>query len=53
MQKKDFARIWGKFSGDLQIPDSTVKLDYTYLLLKDEKMKLVEELILKIRKITS
>lgn len=44
--KEGLARIWGKFSGDLQVPDSSVKLDYTSLLTeaKDEKSKLVEEL---------
>lgn len=44
--KEGLARIWGKFSGDLQVPDSTIKLDYTSLLTeaKDEKMKLIEEL---------
>lgn len=44
--KEGLARIWGKFSGDLQIPDSNVKLDYQSLLTegKDEKMKLIEEL---------
>jgi hypothetical protein len=45
--KEALARIWGKFSGDLQVPDSTVKLDYQSLLTeaKDERLKLVEELI--------
>jgi hypothetical protein len=45
--KEGLGRIWGKFSGDLQVPDSTIKLDYTTLLTeaKDEKLKLVEELI--------
>jgi len=45
--KEGLARIWGKFSGDLQVPDSQVKLDYTSLLTeaKDEKSKLVEELM--------
>lgn len=44
--KEGLARIWGKFSGDLQVPDSAVKLDYSSLLTeaKDEKMKLIEEL---------
>ena len=43
--KEGLGRIWGKFSGDLQVPDSPVKLDYTSLLTegKDEKLKLVEE----------
>lgn len=45
--KEGLGRIWGKFSGDLQVPDSTIKLDYTSLLTegKDEKLKLVEELM--------
>lgn len=44
--KEGLARIWGKFSGELQVPDSSVKLDYQSLLTeaKDEKMKLIEEL---------
>lgn len=45
--KEALARIWGKFSGELQVPDSTVKLDYSTLLTeaKDERTKLIEELI--------
>lgn len=45
--KEALARIWGKFSGDLQVPDSTIKLDYQSLLTeaKDERSKLIEELI--------
>ena len=44
--KEGLGRIWGKFSGDLQVPDNSVKLDYNSLLTegKDEKSKLVEEL---------
>lgn len=44
--KEGLARIWGKFSGDLQVPDSSVKLDYSTLMTeaKDEKLKLIEEL---------
>ena len=44
--KEGLARIWGKFSGDLKIPDSDIKLDYTSLLTeaKDERLKLIEEL---------
>lgn len=51
--KEALARIWGKFSGDLQVPDSSVKLDYTSLLTeaKDEKMKLIEELNLKLERL--
>ena len=45
--KEGLGRIWGKFSGDLQVPDSTIKLDYSSLITegKDEKSKLVEELM--------
>jgi len=44
--KEGLARIWGKFSGELQVPDSSVKLDYSSLLTeaKDERLKLIEEL---------
>jgi hypothetical protein len=44
--KEGLARGWGKFSGELQIPDSNVKLDYQSLLTeaKDERTKLYEEL---------
>ncbi len=44
--KEGLGRIWGKFSGDLKVPDSELKLDYTSLLTegKDEKLKLLEEL---------
>lgn len=45
--KEGLARIWGKFSGELQVPDSAVKLDYQSLLTeaKDEKLKMIEELM--------
>jgi hypothetical protein len=51
--KEGLARIWGKFSGDLQVPDSAVKLDYTSLLTeaKDEKSKLVEELMQRLERL--
>jgi hypothetical protein len=51
--KEALARIWGKFSGDLQVPDSSVKLDYQSLLTeaKDEKMKLIEELNQKLERL--
>jgi hypothetical protein len=51
--KEGLARIWGKFSGDLQVPDSTVKLDYSTLLTeaKDEKLKLVEELMQRLERL--
>lgn len=45
--KETLGRIYGKFSGDIKIPDSEVKLDYTTLLTeaKDERLKLNEELM--------
>jgi len=51
--KEGLARIWGKFSGDLQVPDSSVKLDYSTLLTeaKDEKSKLVEELMQRLERL--
>lgn len=51
--KEALARIWGKFSGDLQVPDSTVKLDYQSLLTeaKDDKLKLVEELMQRLERL--
>ena len=51
--KEGLARIWGKFSGDLQVPDSAVKLDYNSLLTeaKDEKSKLVEELMQRLERL--
>jgi hypothetical protein len=51
--KEGLARIWGKFSGDLQVPDSAVKLDYTSLLTeaKDEKLKLIEELMQRLERL--
>jgi hypothetical protein len=51
--KEGLGRIWGKFSGDLQVPDSTVKLDYSSLITegKDEKSKLVEELMARLERL--
>ena len=51
--KEGLGRIWGKFSGDLQVPDSTVKLDYQSLITegKDEKSKLAEELIARLERL--
>lgn len=45
--KEGLGRVWGKFSGDIQVPESTIKLDYQSLLTegKDEKFKLIEELM--------
>ena len=51
--KEGLGRIWGKFSGDLKVPDSELKLDYSSLLTegKDEKMKLVEELMARLERL--
>ena len=51
--KEGLGRIWGKFSGELQIPDSSVKLDYQSLLTegKDERLKLIEELVLRLERL--
>lgn len=51
--KEGLGRIWGKFSGDLQIPDSSIKLDYQSLLIegKDEKLKLIEELMQRLERL--
>jgi hypothetical protein len=51
--KEALARIWGKFSGDLQVPDSTVKLDYSSLLTeaKDDRLKLAEELMARLERL--
>jgi len=51
--KESLGRIYGKFSGDLQVPDSDVKLDYSTLLTeaKDERMKLNEELSLRLERL--
>ena len=51
--KEGLGRIWGKFSGDLQVPDSQVKLDYSSLLTeaKDEKLKLLEEIMQRLERL--
>lgn len=51
--KEGLARIWGKFSGDLNIPDNPVKLDYVTLLTeaRDERSKLIEELNQKLERL--
>lgn len=51
--KEALGRIYGKFSGDIKVPDSEVKLDYTSLQTeaKDEKLKLVEELNLRLERL--
>lgn len=51
--KEGLGRIWGKYSGEIQVPESTLKLDYTTLLTegKDEKLKLVEELMARLERL--
>ena len=51
--KEGLARVWGKFSGELQVPDSSVKLDYQSLLTeaKDERFKLQEELMARLERL--
>jgi hypothetical protein len=51
--KEGLGRIWGKFSGDIQVPDSSVKLDYSSLITegKDEKSKLIEELMARLERL--
>ena len=51
--KEGLGRIWGKFSGDLQVPDSSIKLDYQSLITegKDEKSKLIEELMARLERL--
>lgn len=51
--KEGLGRIWGKFSGELQVPDSQIKLDYSSLITegKDEKSKLIEELMARLERL--
>jgi len=51
--KEALGRIYGKFSGDLKVPDSDIKLDYVTLLTeaKDERIKLVEELMARLERL--
>lgn len=51
--KEGLGRVWGKFSGELQVPDSTVKLDYSTLITegKDERLKAVEELMQRLERL--
>lgn len=51
--KEGLARIWGKFSGELQVPDSTVKLDYSVLLseAKEERTILLDELFKRLERL--
>jgi hypothetical protein len=51
--KEALGRVYGKFSGDIQVPESTIKIDYQSLLTegKDEKTKLIEELTLRLERL--
>jgi len=51
--KEALGRVRGKFSGNLKTPDSEIQLDYDTLLTegKDEKMKLVEELMQRLERL--
>ena len=44
--KETLSKVRGKFEGNLQVPDATLKMDYQSLATegKDEKTKLIEEL---------
>lgn len=50
--KEGLARVWGKYSGELKIPDDNVKLDYQTLLTEagNEKSKLAEELMARLER---
>jgi hypothetical protein len=45
--KETLSKVRGKYSGNLKTPDSELTMDYTSLATegKDEKVKLIEELI--------
>jgi len=51
--KETLGRVRGKYSGDLKVPNSEIKLDYQSLLTegKDEKSKLEEELKLRLERL--
>ena len=51
--KETLGRVRGKYSGNLKTPDSEITMDYTSLLTegKDEKMKLIEELQLRLERL--
>jgi hypothetical protein len=51
--KEGLGRVRGKFSGDLKVPDAELKLDADTLLTegKDERMKLIEELMLRLERL--
>jgi hypothetical protein len=44
--KETLSKVRGKYEGNLQVPDATLKMDYVSLATesKDEKSKLIEEL---------
>ena len=51
--KETLGRVRGKYSGDLKTPDSELKMDYDSLLTesKDEKSKLIEELLARLERL--
>ena len=51
--KETLGRVRGKFSGNIKTPDSEIQMDYQSLLTegKDEKMKLEEELKLRLERL--
>ena len=51
--KEGLARIWGKFSGDIQVPNNPVKLDYSVLLseAKEERTVLLDELMKRLERL--
>jgi hypothetical protein len=51
--KETLGRVRGKYSGNLKTPDSSLQLEYDSLLneAKDEKMKLLEELSLRLERL--
>ena len=51
--KETLGRVRGKYSGNLKTPDSELQLEYDSLLTeaKDEKMKLLEELSLRLERL--
>ena len=51
--KETLGRVRGKYSGDLKTPDSELKMDYDSLLTesKDEKSKLIEELLQRLERL--
>lgn len=51
--KETLSRVRGKYSGNLKTPDSEIIMDYQSLATegKDEKMKLIEELTLRLERL--